>query len=84
MKPIRHTKHASQQARERGASKAEIQQAIIEGQREATKKGRYLCRYNFPYGDYWSGKYYNIKQVVPVIKEELEEIVVVTVYTFYF
>jgi hypothetical protein len=32
----------------------------------------------------WQGKHYAIKQVAPVIKEELDEIIVITVYTFYF
>jgi hypothetical protein len=31
-----------------------------------------------------AGKLYRIKQVAPVIKEETNEIVVITVYTFYF
>ena len=29
-------------------------------------------------------QYYPIKQVAPVIKEEDDEIIVITVYTFYF
>jgi len=34
-------------------------------------------------GNGWAG-IYAIKQVVPVIKEEANEIIVITVYTFYF
>ena len=29
-------------------------------------------------------KYYAVKQVVPIVKEESKKLVVVTVYTFYF
>jgi hypothetical protein len=31
-----------------------------------------------------AGKYYAIKQVAPVIKEEANEVIVITVYAFYF
>lgn len=84
MKPIRLTKHAREQAIERGASEAEIIEAITTGSREPAKHGRELCRYNFRFGQDWQGTYYPIKQVAPVIKEEANEIVVITVYTFYF
>jgi hypothetical protein len=45
---------------------------------------RLLYRANFQYNKYWQGKFYRIKQVAPVVKEEAYEIVVITVYTFYF
>lgn len=84
MKPIRLTRHAQEQCDERGATEAEVRQAIEQGSREPAKLGRELCRFNFPYGQSWQGKVYAIKQVAPVIKEEPNEIVVITVYTFYF
>jgi len=43
-----------------------------------------MCRFNFPCGKRWNDEFYAIKQVAPVIKEESAEIVVITVYTFYF
>ncbi len=84
MKPIPLTRHASEQALERGASEAEVHEAITKGSRRPAKKGRELCRYNFAFGRQWQGKAYAIKQVAPVIQEEPTEIVVITVYTFYF
>ncbi len=84
MKPIRLTKHAKEQARERGATEAEVREAIVNGSREPAKRGRELCRYNFTYGRKWQGTAYAIKQVAPVIVEEAKEIVVITIYTFYF
>lgn len=84
MKPIRLTKHALDQCKERGTNEAEVREAIEQGSREFAKKGRELCRYNFAYGQLWQGTKYAIKQVAPVIKEEANEIVVITVYTFYF
>lgn len=84
MKRIRLTKHAKEQSAERGATEAEVKAAIQKGSREPAKHGREMCRYNFPYGRAWQGKVYPIKQVAPVITVEAKEIVVITVYTFYF
>ncbi len=58
--------------------------AVHSGVRERAKHGRTLCRYNLPFGSQWQNRFYPIKQVAPVIKEEANEIVVITVYTFYF
>ena len=84
MKPIRFSKHAEEQARERGATTGEVLEAIRKGARGAAKHGREMCRYNFAFGRKWQGKPYAIKQVAPIIKEEANEIVFITVYTFYF
>ena len=84
MKPIRLSKHAEEQAAERGATPAEVKDAVRKGSRETAKLGRELCRYNFTFDRKWQGKHYSIKQVAPVIKEEANETVVITVYTFYF
>ncbi len=84
MKPIRLTKHARLQCVERGASETEVSEAIRLGTREPAKLGRSMCRYNFHYGLEWMGHQYPIKQVAPVISEYKDEIVVITVYTFYF
>ena len=84
MKPIRLTKHALEQCIERGATETEVWQTIEQGSRESAKMGREMCRLNFPFNQAWQGSIYAIKQVAPVIKEEADEIVVITVYTFYF
>lgn len=84
MKPIRLTMHARQQCLDRGATAAEVIQAVEQGAREPAKQGRELCRYHFPFGQTWQGRTYAIKQVAPVIKDEANETVVITVYTFYF
>ena len=84
MKPIRLTHHAREQAAERGATEAEVRVAVERGARESAKLGRILCRYNVPLDAVWAGQHYAIKQVAPVIREESQEIVVITVYTFYF
>ncbi len=84
MKPIRLTKHAREQCVERGATETEVVEAIRKGAHEPAKHGREFCRYNFPFGKKWQDKFYAIKQVASVIKDEVNEIVVITVYTFYF
>ena len=84
MKPVRLTRHAQDQCVERGATQSEVIEAIRNGSREADRLGRDLCRQNFQFNADWNGRRYAIKQVAPVIKEEANEIVVITVYTFYF
>jgi hypothetical protein len=39
---------------------------------------------NLEYDGIWGGKYYRMKQALPVAAEEAERYVVVTVYAFYF
>lgn len=84
MKRIRLSKHAEEQALERGANQREVEEAVRKGSRQPAPRGRETCRYNFVFDRKWQGKLYRIKQVAPVIKEEANEIIVITVYTFYF
>jgi hypothetical protein len=84
VKPIRFTHHAREQCIERGATENEVCEAIEKGTREKAKLNRFMCRYNFHYGQEWQGERYPIKQVAPVIVEDSDEIVVITVYTFFF
>jgi hypothetical protein len=53
MKPIRFTAHAVEQCIERGASRAEVEQAIRTGTKERAKGGRFLYRANFQYNATW-------------------------------
>ncbi len=43
-----------------------------------------MYRYNFSFDSLWQNRHYAIKQVCPVVIEENDEIVVITVYTYYF
>lgn len=56
MKSIRLTTHAREQAVERGATEAEVKEAVRKGAREPARQGRELCRYNFAFGRKWQGK----------------------------
>ncbi len=76
--------HSQQQMIERGASKEEVIEAISNKEAVPAKHGRISYRKNFQYNDKWGGKFYRVKQVMPVVKKETNRIVVITVYTFYF
>jgi hypothetical protein len=73
MKRIRLSTHAQEQALERGATQAEVHEAIRKGSREPAKRGREMCRYNFRFNRKWQGSHYPIKQVAPIIKEGVNE-----------
>ena len=70
--------------RRRGAREEDVQQAIRIGEREAAQRGLFLYRLNLEFQREWCGRYYAVRQVAPVVAEEPERFVVVTVYTFYF
>lgn len=84
MKKIRLTQHAIEQCQERGATHEEVFEAVRKGIKKPAKKDREILVYNFTYNNTWQNNYYSIKQVSPVIKEDDDEIVVITVYVFYF
>jgi len=68
----------------RGFEVAEVEQAIESESWETADFGRLQCRKSFPYGREWNGKKYETKQIRPVFVEEENELVVVTVYTYFF
>ena len=69
---------------ERGATEREVEEAIRTGERLTARRGLTAFRRNFEYGMEWNRNYHQIKQVMPVVPEEPDRFVVVTVYTFYF
>jgi hypothetical protein len=84
MENIVFSRHAQDQMVKRGATRTEVEATIREGEMTLAKKGRLASRKNFPFGSEWKGKYYEMKQVMAVVAKEEEELVVITVYTFYF
>lgn len=83
MKHIIFSDHALKQMIERGASKEEVINAIRSGERLPAKHGRVAYRHNFQYNKKWGNRFYYVKQIMPIVKEE-KSIIVITVYTFYF
>ena len=68
----------------RGFTVAEVEEAIRTMPWQPAELERLECRKDFAYGKDWNGKLYTTKQVRPIFVEEASEIVVVTVYTYYF
>jgi len=84
MKSIRLTKHALAYQEIRGFSIDEVKATIKESIWEKAELGKMECRKNFEFKNTWNKKYYDIKQIRPIFVEEENEIVVITVYTYYF
>lgn len=83
-KPIQFSQHAREQMVERGADQNEVIETIRTGEQVPAKHGRLGYRKNFQYNRLWGGRTYAIKQVLAIVVEELDALIVVTVYTFYF
>jgi hypothetical protein len=84
VKPIRLTKHAISYLDKRGFTEEEVIRAIRESEWIVGELGKLECRLNIEYNSIWNNKYYDIKQIRPIFVEEVDEIVVVTVYTYFF
>lgn len=83
-KPVVFTTHARERMRERGVRDEDVVQAIRIGQLEVAQRDLHLYRLNLEFQREWDGRYYGIQQVAPVVAEERDRLVVVTVYAFYF
>ena len=83
MKAIRLSAHASSYIVSRGFTEAEVEETIRESRWAPAELGRMECRKVFPFDRAWNGRRYASKEVRPIFVEEADEIVVVTVYTYY-
>lgn len=79
MKPIVFSKHALAQMPDRGATDEEVEAAIRTGEAVPVKGRRLAFRKNFAYRRKWKGRYYEMKQVMPIVTEENDRTIVVTV-----
>lgn len=77
------SRHAEDRIKERGATKEEIFKTIKEGEQLPVKEGRVAYKKNFQYNKKWKGKYYTTKQVIVITKKEGDNLIVITVFTFY-
>jgi len=84
MKPIRLSAHASGYLATRGFTIAEVEQAIRTSPWQPAQRGKLECRKDFLFESTWNGKGYRTKQVRPIFVDDPDEILVVTVYTYYF
>ena len=83
-KPIRLSGHASGYRSRRGFTKAEVETTIRTSRWLLAQRNRLEATMDFPFNDDWNGKRYATKRVRSVFVEEADEIVVITVYTYYF
>ncbi|WP_018620401.1 DUF4258 domain-containing protein [Spirosoma luteum] len=81
---INFSKHAQEQAVERGTTVEEMEKAIRHGVHEIAKKNRQKAKFTFTFGLEWHGRFYALKQVEPVFVVEENVVTVITVYTYYF
>ena len=84
VKPARLSAHACENMGSRGATEQEVVEAIRAAPWRRTEVGRLEGRKNFAYGQYWNDRFYTTEQVHPIFVDEAHEIVVVTVYVYYF
>lgn len=84
MKPVRLSAHARDNMVYRGATEDEIADAIWTAAWSPAERGRFECRKDFPYNRDWNGRTYATKAVRPIFVQDPDEIVVVTVYVYYF
>ena len=84
MKLIRFSAHAMGYMTRRGFTSVEVEEAIRTTPWQPAESGRLEVRRDFPFAGLWNGRFFQTKQVRPIFVEEADEIVVVTVYTYYF
>ena len=83
-KPIRLSAHAQAYLQRRGFIIQEVEEAIREAAWQPAQRNRLESSKDFSYNSLWNGAYYHTKRVRPVFVDEPSEIVVVTVYTYFF
>lgn len=84
MKEIIFSQHALEQINDRGTNPEEVKEAIINGEKLPAKKDRVAFRKNYLFDSMWKNHYYKVKQVMPIVKEETDKYIVITIYVFYF
>ncbi|GEM_PF-291635 len=84
LKPIAFTKHAYRYLERRGFTTKEVEAAIRLEEWQAADFGRLECRKEFAFNDEWNESFYATKLVRPIFVDEPNEIVVITVYTYYY
>ena len=83
-KPIRLSGHAGEQLRFRGGTEQEVIETIRAAPWQPAELGRLECLKEFTFNAEWNRKRYATKRVRPIFVDEAHEIVVITVYVYYF
>ena len=83
-KPIRLSDHARGYLVRRGFTETEVHETIRTSPWQPAQRGRQEAIKDFSFQALWNGTFYNTKRVRPIFVEDSAEIVVVTVYTYFF
>ena len=84
MKPIRLSAHALGYVSKRGFTLVEVEEAIRTCRWTPAARNRMECRKEFPFGQDWNGTFYANKRVRPIFVETPQELIVVTVSTYFY
>ncbi|MBU4298980.1 DUF4258 domain-containing protein [Patescibacteria group bacterium] len=75
MKSVIFSDHSLLQMQERGANRDEVLETIRTGEKIPVKNQCLAYRKNFQFNKKWSKKFYRLKQIMPIVKEERDKIV---------
>ena len=86
MKPIRLSRHAQGYTAKRGFTREDVEQTIRGAPWRPAEYGenRLQASMEFPFASTWNGRYYATRRVRAIFVELDVEILVVTVYTYYY
>lgn len=68
-RPVVFSPHARTKMADRGVSEEDVVKAIRIGRRESARRGLWQYRLNLEFRGEWAGKYYGMRQVMPVVAE---------------
>lgn len=83
-KPVRLSAHARGYFMRRGFTEAEAIRTIRSQPWSPARDNQFEAAMDLSFNAEWNGRYYATKRVRPVFVETPDEIVVVTVYTYFF
>ena len=83
-RPFRLSGHAQGYLTRRGFNEREVKETIRNSPWGSVRGSRLEAMMEFENNAEWNGTYYATKRVRPILVEEPDEIVVVTVYTYFF
>jgi len=83
-KPIRLSRHALGYMARRGFTETEVADTIRTSKWLPAPQGRLQASKEFDYKNDWNGTWYARKKVRAIFVETATEIIVVTVYTYFF
>lgn len=83
-RPFRLSGHAQGYLTRRGFNESEVKETIRNRPWDSVRGNRMGAMTEFENNAEWNGTYYATKRVRPILVEEPDEIVIVTVYTYVF